>query len=100
MGRACFKTTQHVRKIYFLNLKVNDNFLVSHMRHPTKLMSLITVQSVTIEKSPSQTKSTHTTTTAKDTPTESMPQSCRMSLQSPHHAYNIILVIGNFLSCA
>lgn len=69
------------------------------MRHLMKIMSLRTDQSVTIEKSPSQTRSTHTTTTAKDTPTESMPQSCRMSLQSPHHAYNIILVISNLLSC-
>lgn len=48
------------------------------MNHHMKHMRLNTDQSVTIEKLPLPTRSTLTTTTAKDTPTESMPQSCKM----------------------
>lgn len=76
---------------FFWRLFLKNYFLsANHMSHPMRRMRAITDQSATTEKLPSPTRSTHTTTTAKDTPTESMPQSCRMSLQSPHHAYIIL----------
>lgn len=55
------------------------NFVANHTPPPAmKNMKSSTDQSATtIWKSPLPTKSTHTTTTAKDTPIESMPASCK-----------------------
>lgn len=57
------------------------------MSHPTSPMSLPTDQSVTIEKLQSQTKLTHTTTTAAHIQAESMPQFCKSLSNLPINAY-------------